>query len=96
MYTYINSWSIWSSSHLGDEVADVGQDPTGSKVHLPVGWLDELLVQTQVLHRTLPCHTQLIQVADTNTHTQSVQYRRRTSIASGITSAQQESLEHKD
>ena len=71
MYTYINSWSIWSSSHLGDEVADVGQDPTGSKVHLPVGWLDELLVQTQVLHRTLPCHTQLIQVADTNTHTHS-------------------------
>jgi len=56
-------------NYLGDQVPDVGQDSAGCQVHLPVCWLDQLLVQTQVLHRTLSSYTQLIQIADRQTHT---------------------------
>lgn len=54
---------LWIQEHyLGYQVTDVRQDSTGCQVNLPVGGFDQLLVQTQVLHRTLSSHTQLIQI----------------------------------
>lgn len=48
--------------YLGDEVAHIGQDSPSCQVDFPVSGSDELLVEGQVLGRTLASYAQFIQV----------------------------------
>lgn len=59
---------LHTNPYLSDEAANVGQNPSGCQVDLPVGRFDEFLIQGQVLSSTFTSNAQLIQVAVKEEH----------------------------